>query len=123
MDEENYKEERGKRTLKKKEILSKRSDFRNTFLLGKKIENKNLKICFYKNNFQINRIAIIVSKKLGNAVIRNKIKRRIKEIYRNNKNKFEGFYDIIFIPVGNWRELGFKDIERIIYRLIKSIKE
>ncbi|MGA1823281.1 MAG: ribonuclease P protein component [bacterium] len=123
MDEENYREKRKKRTLKKQEILSKRIDFKNTFLFGKKIENTNLKIFFYKNSSQITRIAIIVSKKFGKAVIRNKIKRIIKEIYRNNKSKFQGFYDIIFIPIGNWGGFRYHDIEKIVYSLIDLIKD
>ena len=62
--------------------LSKNSDFKS-LLSGKKISNKYLTIFFKKlsdkNNKKLN-LSIITKKKIGNAVKRNLIKRRIKNI-------------------------------------------
>ena len=64
--------------------LSKNEDFRS-ILNGKKINNKYSTIFFKKlvhlNSKKLN-LSVIAKKKLGNAIIRNKIKRRIKNIMR-----------------------------------------
>ena len=68
--------------------LSKNEDFKS-ILNGKKISNKYLTIFFKKlsdkNNKKLN-ISIITKKKIGNAVKRNRIKRRLKNIM-NDANK------------------------------------
>ena len=68
--------------------LSKNEDFKS-ILSGKKISNKYLTIFFKKlsdkNNKKLN-ISIITKKKIGNAVKRNRIKRRLKNIM-NDANK------------------------------------
>ena len=62
--------------------LSKNEDFR-TILSGNKISNKYLTIFFkklsYKNNNRLN-ISFVAKKKIGNAVTRNRIKRRLRNI-------------------------------------------
>ena len=62
--------------------LSKNEDFKN-LLKGRKISNKYLTIFFgklsNKNNKKLN-ISFVAKKKLGNAVNRNKIKRRLRNI-------------------------------------------
>ena len=44
-----------------------------------------------------NRVGITVSKKLGNAVIRNRVRRRLREVYRLNEDKFAPGYDIVVV--------------------------
>tara|TARA_Y100001970_G_scaffold288708_1_gene416769 strand:- start:3365 stop:3706 length:342 start_codon:yes stop_codon:yes gene_type:complete len=62
--------------------LSKNEDFKS-ILSGKKISNKYLTIFFkklsHKNNNKLN-ISFVVKKKIGSAVIRNRIKRRLRNI-------------------------------------------
>tara|TARA_Y100001970_G_C13930100_1_gene697792 strand:- start:315 stop:656 length:342 start_codon:yes stop_codon:yes gene_type:complete len=62
--------------------LSKKEDFKS-IISGRKISNKYLTIFFKelsdKNNKKLN-ISFVTKKKIGNAVIRNKIKRRLKNI-------------------------------------------
>ena len=72
-----------KRLMKKKIVsLSKNEDFKS-ILGGKKISNKYLTIFFKKlsdkNTSRLN-ISFVAKKKLGNAVIRNRIKRRLRNI-------------------------------------------
>ena len=69
--------------MKKKIVsLSKNEDFKS-ILSGKKISNKYLTIFFkklsYKNNNKLN-ISFVAKKKIGNAVTRNRIKRRLRNI-------------------------------------------
>ena len=50
-----------------------------------------------KNRTQSNRVGITVSKKLGKAHIRNRIRRRIREVYRLNEDKFQPGWDIVVV--------------------------
>lgn len=44
-----------------------------------------------------NRIGVTVSKKLGKAVVRNRVRRRLREIYRINEEKFQPGWDIVVV--------------------------
>ena len=49
------------------------------------------------NRSQCNRVGITVSKKLGHAVVRNRTRRRIREIYRLNELRFAPGWDIVVV--------------------------
>ena len=50
-----------------------------------------------KNHTGTNRVGITVSKKLGKAHIRNRVRRRLREVYRLNEEKFLPGYDIVVV--------------------------
>ena len=50
-----------------------------------------------RNREGINRVGITVSKKLGHAVVRNRVRRRLREVYRLNEEKFQSGWDIVVV--------------------------
>ena len=50
-----------------------------------------------KNRTHTNRVGITVGKKLGHAVVRNRVRRRLREVYRLNEDKFQGGWDIVVV--------------------------
>ena len=60
-----------------------------------------------KNRLGINRVGITVSKKLGKAHIRNRIRRRVREVYRLNEEKFRAGWDIVVVVRGKAVEAPF----------------
>lgn len=50
-----------------------------------------------KNRTQSNRVGITVSKKLGKAHVRNRVRRRLREIYRLNEAKFQPGWDVVVV--------------------------
>ena len=50
-----------------------------------------------KNRTDTNRVGITVSKKLGHAVVRNRVRRRLREVYRLNEDKFQPGWDIVVV--------------------------
>ena len=50
-----------------------------------------------RNRTGHNRVGITVSKKLGKAHIRNRVRRRLREVYRLNENKFQPGWDIVVV--------------------------
>jgi ribonuclease P protein component len=73
-------------SLKRNEILKKNNDIKAVFANGNKILGKYVIIYFYRSKSR--KVAFIVSKKVDKrAVFRNKIKRWLREIYRQGKFK------------------------------------
>ena len=50
-----------------------------------------------KNGTDTNRVGITVSKKLGHAVVRNRVRRRVREVYRLNEDRFAPGWDIVVV--------------------------
>ncbi len=103
--------------------LKKDTDFRKVYKKGKSTANKYLVMYTFENQSQESRIGISVSKKVGNAINRNKIKRRIREAYRLNVDeKVKNGYDIVFIARISSKEATYKDIEKSVINLSKKAK-
>ncbi len=103
-----------------KRKLSKTSEFKRVFSEGRRIEDKNLIIFILKNDYDFNRLGIIVKKEIGKAVVRNKIKRRLKETSRLLNMKLLPGYDIIVLAKNNIREANYfeicYDLEGLLYK-------
>lgn len=83
--------------MKKLKTLKKNYEFKNVLTKGKFYKGKYITIYIKKNNKYENIIGIAISKKIGNAVKRNRLKRVIRESYRLQKNLIKKGYDIVFI--------------------------
>jgi len=106
--------------------LSKNQDFKS-LLAGKKVSNKYLTIFFKnlsnKSNNYLN-ISFVAQKKLGNAVKRNKIKRRLKNIMSQlvNISKINFNYSYLVIAKKSIINAKFVDIKETIIKDYKKIK-
>ena len=49
------------------------------------------------NRLGVNRVGITTGKKLGHAVVRNRVRRRLREVYRLNEDKFTSGWDIVVV--------------------------
>ncbi len=103
-----------------KRKLSKTSEFKKVFSEGRRIEDKNLIIFILKNDYDFNRLGIIVKKETGKAVVRNKIKRQLREASRPLNKKLLPGYDIIVLAKNNIRESSLfeicHDLESLFYK-------
>jgi ribonuclease P protein component len=77
------------------QYLTKKEQYQSVYQKGGNWSNKYLVIRVLPNDFDISRFGITVSRKVGKAVVRNRIKRLIREIIR--KTPVEPGYDIVFI--------------------------
>ena len=59
--------------------------------------NGHLVLYARRNRTSTNRVGITVSKKLGHAVVRNRVRRRLREVYRLNEDKFQSGWDIVVV--------------------------
>ena len=74
--------------------------FRRLYAKGKSAVSPYLAIYVRRNGGKGNRLGITVSTKLGCAVVRNRVRRRIREIYRLNREKMLPGWDIIVVGRG-----------------------
>ena len=59
--------------------------------------NSYLVLYARKNRTATNRVGITVGKKLGGAVVRNRVRRRLREVYRLNEARFAPGWDIVVV--------------------------
>ena len=88
-----------------------RSDFVNLNRSGKRYHTEHFIVFLKQNGLGIARLGVTVSKKIGNAAKRNRIKRLIRECFRLNKQCFPKGYDIITIAKKDASCLGLRKIE------------
>ena len=99
------------------ESLKKYGDFQRVYQKGKSYANKYLVMYVLRQDTQINRIGISVSKKVGNSVVRHRITRLIRESYRLNENKFDDGLDIVIVARPGAKERDFFTIESALIHL------
>ena len=73
-----------------------------------------------KNRTDTNRVGITVSKKLGKAHVRNRTRRRIREVYRLNEDKFLRGWDIVVVARSRTAEAPFDQLTRAYLALAKK---
>ena len=99
--------------------LKNNRDFVNVYTSGKSYANRYLVIYTLKNNSDRNRLGISVSKKVGNSVVRHKLKRLIKESYRLHEKKFNSGLDIVVIARKGSDACDYAGIESALLHLMK----
>jgi len=97
-----------------------RQDFSKVYKKGQSKANKYL--ILYLLPSDKSRLGISVSKKVGNSVIRHRIKRLIKEAYRLNVDHIEDGYDLVFIARNTAKDKTYSEIESALLHLIKLNK-
>lgn len=98
--------------------LKKSSEFKFIFLKGRRSEGIHFNFIYLRNEFGVNRLAVIVEKEIGIAVQRNKIKRRIKEVFRKENLRTKSGYDIIIIVRKGAIHLSFYEIYEEISKFL-----
>ena len=86
--------------MKKTKMLKKNYEFKYVLTKGKYFSGKYIESFINKNNKNNknnNYIGLAISTKIGNAVKRNKIKRLIRENYKNYENMIKEGYSIVFL--------------------------
>lgn len=73
-----------------------------------------------KNRTDGNRVGVTVSKKLGKAHVRNRTRRRIREVYRLNEEKFQPGWDIVVVARTKAVEAPFEKLTASYLTLAKK---
>ena len=99
--------------------LKKNDDFKNVYKKGKSYANKYLVMYVLKNNKEVNRIGISVSRKVGNSVVRHRVTRLVRESYRLHENIFNSGLDIVVIARNSASCITCAETESALLHLAK----
>lgn len=107
--------------MKKTFRLKNTQDFSRVFKEGKSFANRFLVIYHAPNRMDHYRVGFSVSKKVGNAVVRNKVKRLLREAFRLELADTALAVDFIIIARPAAAELGFDEIRKnLVHLLVKT---
>ena len=82
--------------------------------------NSYLVLYARKNRTGTNRVGITVSKRLGHAVVRNRVRRRLREVYRLHESRFQPGWDIVVVARSKAVNAPFTDLVKGYLSLAKK---
>ena len=97
--------------------IRKNYEFLNVYHHGKSYANKYLVMYILDNQKPVNRFGITVSKKVGNSIVRHRLTRQIREIYRLQEDNFICGIDIVVIVRNSAKEKNYHEIESAVLHL------
>ena len=109
--------------LQKYVSLNQNTDFQRTYYRGKSSARPALVVYAMKNRVGICRVGITTSKKIGNAVERNRSRRIIRAAYQSifSQYSLKGNYDIVFVARTKTKYLKSTDIEKAMLSCLKEV--
>ncbi len=105
--------------MRRFEMVKKHSDFDDIIQNGKYKKNKAYIIYNKVNEKEFTRWGLAVGKKIGDAHVRNKVKRQVREIVTANKKLFKNNKDYIIIVKKSVLDMDFDEMTRELVSLIK----
>ena len=101
--------------------LKKNSDFRRIYSRGKSAVSPYMVLYCRRNRTDRNRVGYTVSTKLGNAVTRNRARRRLRELYRLNLSSLKPGYDIVIVARKKCVEGDFRKMNEAFLRACSEL--
>ena len=108
--------------MRKSFRVKKEKDFNAIFKEGESVANRRFVIYRLANSQEHFRVGLSVSKKLGNAVMRNQIKRRIRHILIDHRNELVDNIDFIVIARKGVENLEYAELEKNLLHVLRLAK-
>ena len=105
--------------MKSTTTVKKNYEFRRMYAKGKSGVSSCLVVYYRKNRLGHNRLGVTVSTKLGHAVVRNKLRRRLRAIYRIHESEFKPGFDIVVVCRAASVEASYRRLERDFLKLAR----
>ena len=109
----------GERKMKRLLALKQNADFVRVYQNGKSYANRYLVMYLLRNDQDSIRVGISVSKKVGNSVVRHRVKRLIRESCRLNQYRFEQGCDLVIIARKDAKGKTYSEIEGAVTHLAR----
>ena len=98
------------RSYGKEHRISRTADFWKDRRKRKKFDTEHFLLILRKNNKDARRLGLVVGRKVGGAVSRNRIKRLIREFFRLNQEKIPESSDLIVLAKKDIRIKGYREV-------------
>jgi ribonuclease P protein component len=105
------------------ERIRNKSDFAKLYKRGRCDRGKYFNLIHSPNQLEHSRMAVVASRKVGNAVQRNRIRRRAKELFRRNKDLLASPRDLLLIVKKDCRDASWADMRRRYLDALRAIGE
>ncbi|MEK6691783.1 MAG: ribonuclease P protein component [Nitrospirota bacterium] len=86
-------------------------EFKDIYKIGNSFSSDCLVLFVKKNNLNYPRFGLSVGKKIGGAVKRNRVKRRLREIMRELLRSIQGGFDLVFVARKGTEDMNFNDLK------------
>ena len=100
--------------------LVRRGDFDAVYRAGKRRSSSHFTVFFRANQLPVSRFGFSIKKALGGAVVRNRMRRRMREIVRCHRMEIPAGWDIVIHPKGGVARAEFVALTADLLRLMKS---
>ena len=90
--------------------ITKNKEYRAIYQAGNKVVDSCMVLYFRPNQLDRVRLGISVSKKVGGAVARNRLKRLFREVFRQNKHRYSPGYDLVCVARKSMLQLNFHQL-------------
>ena len=107
--------------MKRAVTLKKNHEFRRLYQKGASAAGGSMVIYCRKNRLHHNRLGLTASVKLGGAVIRNRCRRRLREIYRLHSGERKQGWDIILVARGKTLTAAWPELNRTFLQLCRKL--
>ncbi|MBI2191749.1 MAG: ribonuclease P protein component [Planctomycetes bacterium] len=108
-------------TFEKTRRLLKTREFDAVFNQGRVVRDPQLSIYNRPNGLDLSRLGLQVSRKVGPAVRRNRIKRLLREAFRLNTSSLPIGYDLVVVPAPGYEEDSLVQVQARFLRLLKKL--
>jgi len=109
--------------LTPQERVRKQRDFINLYKAGSRYRGRYFNVVYGPNPSGPSRLAVVVGKKVGPAVTRNRVKRRLRALFRRHKGLLPGPMDLIVVVRKEILDLGAAELEAGYFQALESIKK
>ena len=107
--------------MKRATTLKENYEFRRMYAKGKSGVSPCLVVYCRPNHRAHNRLGITVGAKLGHAVVRNRVRRRLREIYRLNQPRMKQGYDVVLVGRVRAASASYQELERAFLRVCEKL--
>lgn len=109
--------------MNKKYIIKETKIFNEMIANSKKVSNQYFIVFYASNHFSYNRYGISVGKKIGKAVIRNRLKRQVRAILSDYQKHYVFNTDCIIMVRKNCLTISYNEMEKNLKQLLTMVKE
>lgn len=96
--------------------------FRRMYAKGKSAVTPTLVLYCRKNGLAYNRLGLTVGTKVGKAVVRNRVRRRLRECYRLRESELKTGYDVVLVARSRAAEASYQELARHFGSLVKRME-